>query len=147
MQVTETLKKQHLVTVLTYHGVATSGSREVLLQRLATCLGINLSPEADDSGPDDSAAAATKDDGKTMESTNDETGDDGVHDDTEAKSCIGLPADILAKLKEEFSEASVVKADVIAECLARRPISYKEYYDKHRSAAMASFARSLVVET
>ena len=39
---------------------------------------------------------------------------------------------------DEIAEASVVKADVIAECRARRPISYKEYYDKHRAAAMAS---------
>ena len=117
MQVTETLKKQHLVTALTDHGVATSGSREVLLQRLVTCLGINLSPEADDSWPADGAAAATKDDGEIMESTHDETGDDGAQDDTEAESYIGLSADILTKLIEEFSVDSVVKADVIAECL------------------------------
>ena len=35
---------------------------------------------------------------------------------------------------DELAEDSVVKADVIAECLAQRAISCKEYYDKHTSA-------------
>ena len=39
---------------------------------------------------------------------------------------------------EEFAEDTVVKADVIAECLAKRPLSHHEYYAKHGTAAIVS---------